>query len=372
MMKNILTFSLLFLLTLLSGCKTSSITAPLPPDQEKVRVEIVDIPYNTETFLRVPYTVSLWEYFREGLTLKKIEVLNHADLSNLMTIEGDALPFVYHMPLPTNPYFTLDPINRCYLSIQLPLPLAGVRPQKLYHRFHLADTLSGKTVTVEGGEVVPRYNESPVVIASPLKGKNWLFLNQSTMAYHFYVLFFKDKKILCGERFAFDNIRLDDTYKDYFSGDPTKNESYFNYRDTLYAVAPGTVVTLHDGRPENSGNQHDAPMATMDELGGNYLILDIGNGKYGMYGHFVPGSFFVKQGDVVQEGQPVALLGNSGNSDAPHLHFQVTDAPDMLFARGVPYIWKTYTKLGDIESGPITPVKINNAGCEENTVLSFD
>ncbi len=371
-MKHLYLLVLVLLLNVFSGCKTGSITAPIPPDQEKVRVEIIDIPYNTETFLRVPYTISLWEYFREGLTLNKIEVLNHADLATLMTIEGEELPFVYHMPLPTNPYFTLDPINRCYLSIQLPLPLAGIRPQKLYHRFHLTDTLSGKTITVEGGEVVPRYNENPLVIASPVKGKNWLFINQSSMAYHFYVLFFLNGQIWYGERFAFDNIKLDDSFQNYFSGDPGKNESYFNYRDTLYAVAPGTIITVRDGRTENNGNKHDAPMSTIDELAGNYVTIDIGNGKYAFYAHCVPGSFFVKQGDVVNEGQPIALLGNSGNSDAPHLHFQINDGPDILFSRGVPYIWKTYTKLGEVETGPTSPVKINNAGSEENTVMSFN
>jgi len=40
----------------------------------------------------------------------------------------------------------------------------------------------------------------------------------------------------------------------------------------------------------------------------------------------------VKKGDAVRRGQAIGQLGHSGNSTSPHLHFQVTDGPDRLFA----------------------------------------
>ncbi|MCX6285893.1 MAG: M23 family metallopeptidase [Bacteroidetes bacterium] len=49
----------------------------------------------------------------------------------------------------------------------------------------------------------------------------------------------------------------------------------------------------------------------------------MGNGCNAMYAHCVKGSFMVKAGDKVKKGQPLALLVNSGNSDAPHLHFEI-------------------------------------------------
>ena len=43
-----------------------------------------------------------------------------------------------------------------------------------------------------------------------------------------------------------------------------------------------------------------------------------------------PGSLKVKVGDTVKTGQVLGLLGNSGNTDSPHLHFHVMDGPSPL------------------------------------------
>jgi murein DD-endopeptidase MepM/ murein hydrolase activator NlpD len=165
---------------------------------------------------------------------------------------------------------------------------------------------------------------------------------------------------------------LNDDYSASYAGDPKVNGSYFNYRDTLYAVADGTVLRIRDGRPENNGDAHDAPINTLDELGGNYLVLDIGGGQYAFYAHCVPSSFMVREGDVVKEGQPIALLGNSGNSDAPHLHFEITDGPDILFSRGIPFVLKGYIKKGESESGPGVATPVTNSMMEDTSVIGFE
>jgi len=117
--------------------------------------------------------------------------------------------------------------------------------------------------------LTPRFSEIPIVISSPVKGENWLFINQSTNEYHFYVTFFTEGKLYNAERFAFDNLQLNPQMEDYFIGDPAKNESYFNYGDTLYAVADGKVLTITDGRPENNGNMQNIKFNNLDEYAGN-------------------------------------------------------------------------------------------------------
>lgn len=54
---------------------------------------------------------------------------------------------------------------------------------------------------------------------------------------------------------------------------------------------------------------------------GNMLDLDHGNGLMTRYAHTQ--SLNVKAGDVVKAGQLIALLGNTGRSSGPHLHFEL-------------------------------------------------
>jgi murein DD-endopeptidase MepM/ murein hydrolase activator NlpD len=56
-----------------------------------------------------------------------------------------------------------------------------------------------------------------------------------------------------------------------------------------------------------------------------------------LYAHLQPGSIRVHRGDKVSRGQVLGLVGNTGNSLAPHLHFQLMDGPLSLGANGLPY-----------------------------------
>jgi murein DD-endopeptidase MepM/ murein hydrolase activator NlpD len=56
-----------------------------------------------------------------------------------------------------------------------------------------------------------------------------------------------------------------------------------------------------------------------------------------MYAHFQPGSIRVKVGDKISRGQVLGLVGNSGNSSEPHLHFQLMDRNSPLGSEGLPY-----------------------------------
>ena len=60
-------------------------------------------------------------------------------------------------------------------------------------------------------------------------------------------------------------------------------------------------------------------------VAGNSVVEDIGGGRYVTYAHLKPGSIpaWVREGARLRPGDLIGRVGNSGNSDAPHLHFQV-------------------------------------------------
>ena len=54
---------------------------------------------------------------------------------------------------------------------------------------------------------------------------------------------------------------------------------------------------------------------------GNYVEIDHGNGYRTVYGHMQ--SYVVKKGESVKRGQIIGLVGSSGRSFGPHLHYEI-------------------------------------------------
>jgi len=368
--KKVIWILLMFLAVGISGCGDSD-----SPSTPSIEVAFNDIPYPTEEFLRIGYTLSTWEYEKDNLELQKIIVLDGDTHEELFIIEKENLPKIYKDPLPPDEFFVWPTLTSYYLSIQLPIPLGATPPETVFHKFVFKNVVTQEEKAVEGGLFSPRINESPVVISSPLKRKNLVFANQSTMGYHFYVLIFTDSDIFTPERYAFDTIELNDELTSMYEGDPKVNESYFNYGSTLYAVADGVVVRIQDGLPENHGDAQDVTFNSLMEYAGNFLALDIGGGRYAYYCHCIPGSFLVAEGDSVKEGDPIARLGNSGNSTAPHLHFQISDGPVIFSSKGIPIVLKEYIKTGEfseITSVVLPDERFSGAMMEQATVFRVD
>ena len=109
-----------------------------------------------------------------------------------------------------------------------------------------------------------------------------------------------------------------------YRGDSKDNRSYHCFGVEAHAIADGAVVEVKDGIPENMPrNEKPAVPITLETVAGNHVNLDLGGGVYAMYAHLQPGSIRVKVGDKVTAGQVIGLVGNTGNSSEPHLHFQL-------------------------------------------------
>ena len=76
----------------------------------------------------------------------------------------------------------------------------------------------------------------------------------------------------------------------------------------IHAARVGVVVTAYNDGNWNTGF-------------GNYCIIDHGNGVQTLYAHSC--DIQVCEGDTVEQGQVIGLVGDTGNTTAPHLHFEV-------------------------------------------------
>lgn len=185
----------------------------------------------------------------------------------------------------------------------------------------------------------------PAVISPPLGGPGWLDGNSCCdMTAHRMALNPLNGELWAAERFAIDYVQLS---KDgtIFRGDKARLESYPYFGADVHAVADGPVVSVLDGLPEQVPGTAPTGLR-LEEYGGNHVVQDISGGgtekRYAFYAHLKTGSVQVEPGDQLSAGQVLGNLGNSGNTDAPHLHFHVMSTPDPLRADGLPFVFKTF------------------------------
>jgi murein DD-endopeptidase MepM/ murein hydrolase activator NlpD len=101
------------------------------------------------------------------------------------------------------------------------------------------------------------------------------------------------------------------------------------------------VVTAVDGLPDSPPGGLPAGLP-LEQADGNHVVLDLGDGRFALYAHLKPESVLVSKGQFVRRGQVLGLVGTSGNSSEPHLHFQVTDGPSTFASNGVPYLFRYF------------------------------
>lgn len=240
----------------------------------------------------------------------------------------------------------------------------GDVPGRLEHRFSLTaqPPASGAQVPPPTqqlefvGAATPVVRVRPVVIAPPLTGPGWVIANGccDAITSHRGATLPINGTVYAPERFAIDFVQLNAEDRLY-TGDPSTNTSFEYFGVPVHSVAPGTVVSLTDDEPEQTPGTAPAN-ATIQNAGGNEVIVNIGGGHYAFYAHLQPGSIRVKKGQRVRTGQILGLLGNTGNSDAPHLHFHIMNGPSALQSNGLPFEFTSFVGQGLVtDANAISP-----------------
>ena len=110
-------------------------------------------------------------------------------------------------------------------------------------------------------------------------------------------------------------------------------------------------------------------------------MQDLGDGNYALYAHIKTGAVKVKPGDQLTTGQVIGSVGNTGNSDAPHLHFHVMNTPDPLRSDGLPFVFTSFKvdsrvtntdALDTILSGRRAPLQPGSTARDETEVIPMD
>jgi murein DD-endopeptidase MepM/ murein hydrolase activator NlpD len=284
---------------------------------------------------------------------------------------------------------TLAPSMTAIVFLHVTFDKADKVPDRLVHRLTLQSAAAPpdqqKITEKVGPTEVGR--RTVVVIGPPLKGSKYLAADSCCDAtLHTRAALPIDGRIRLAQRYAVDYEQLDADNRVY-SG-KKKIDNYTIYGQEAIAAADGTVVKVVDGLPQQKPGVFPENIS-LEEADGNSVILDIGGGNYALYAHFQPGSVRVKEGERVKRGEVLGLVGSSGNSLAPHLHFHVMDGPLPLASNGLPYEVDSFTVRGRsagteafneaeqkgtrLEVTPVNPVKkVTDAMPLNQRVVSFD
>ena len=141
--------------------------------------------------------------------------------------------------------------------------------------------------------------------------------------------------------FALDAMGLDEAWSVQAPGHGKKNADYPGWGRPIIAPAAGQVVRARDDRPDQPVGDASDPAFYAPEYPnggdpGNHLVIDQGEGEFSMIAHFQGGSMLVRPGDRVSQGQALGKLGHSGDTNAPHVHYQLQAGPDWEYADALP------------------------------------
>jgi hypothetical protein len=363
-----------------------------PQDFTPIVAEVPDppIPFaGSDARTHLVYELAATNFSSGETTIERLEVLD-ADTGDVVdTLDAEEVAGRLQPGGLRDAADVLAPSMMATVFLHVTFDEAGEVPDRLVHRLSVqaqAAPPDQQQITEEVGPTEVERRDV-VVVGPPLRGSNFLAADSccdSTL--HRQASLPINGRIRLAQRYAVDYEQLDADDRIY-SGEK-EVDSYNIYGQEAIAVADATVVTVVDGVPEQEPGEFPQGISPA-EADGNSVILDIGGGNYALYGHFQPGSVRVEEGDRVRRGDVLGLVGSSGNSLAPHLHFHVMDGPLSLASNGLPYVVDSYTVTGRsagtdafneaeqegtvLEVTPVDPAeRITQAMPLDQYVVSFD
>jgi hypothetical protein len=314
---------------------------------------------------RVEYDLVVTNVFSADATLQSLEV--RGDGRRLFTLTGDALTEVTRKLFTEDPTATIPAATAAFIQVSLVLPRSYGRtpPRRLTNRIRYAIPPDAPSRGIIGGTVadapVLRVDRrAPMVIAAPVRGTGWLNVNgccEDPTSPHRLTVLASGGSYVTPEMFAIDWIH--ETGGNFYTAGGMNNTDWPGFGVPLHAVADGTVVATTDGLPDIPPLTKNPDLRTPEDYAGNNVMVRIAPHRYAVFDHMITGSVRVRPGQRVRTGQVLGLLGNSGNTDGPHLHFGIQTRPDSLSA-SVPFEIDDFVVEGNVGPPPapgvVTPL----------------
>jgi hypothetical protein len=302
-------------------------------------VQDAPIPFHgSDNRTHLVYELELKNFSASPLIVENLEVLA-PDGTTIQTLDAKEISTRLQTAGHRDSNATMSPSTFALLFIHVTMPENQAVPATLTHRIHLkaeAAPPGQQEITETAGEIAVNTEAVVAKIGPPLRGTNYISADSCCDATrHTRAALPVNGRVWVAQRYAVDWEQLDDAQRIYHG--PRENPaSYTIFGKEAIAVADATVASVTDGEPEQTPGKYPENIS-IEKADGNCVVLDLGNHRYALYAHLQPNSIRVRPGDKVTRGQVLALVGNTGNSVAPHLHFHVVNNPSPLAANGLPY-----------------------------------
>lgn len=294
------------------------------------------------------YELHLTNSAKDSIALKKLEVIDAADSELIASFNENDLRSRFSLletPPPTSTGNTLPPNTSGVIFLELTLKKDSPNI-RLMHRLEATSGTGSESKLVSlSGASISLTKQPEVILGPPLREGFWAAVyNPFWIRGHRRVFYTINGKTRLPGRFAIDFIRLDNEGR-YAAADENFIKNWFGYGNEVIAVKDGVIASTSDVFSE-SLTVSGQPKYPPEKATGNYISINIGNNLVAFYEHLKPGSLRVKPGQKVKKGDVLALVGFTGQTTGPHLHFHVASENSPLGAEGVSFAFEKFTLVG--------------------------
>lgn len=337
--------------------------------------------------------ITNWSDF--DLTLTALDIEDATTGALLLRYDAKALEDPFRQRSTRLVASQASPTNRVLRSGRTAIMTVGVpfdptksKPSRIQHRLRFAERPDLRVILDSGSYSIELTSLSattsvetsrPLVIGNPLRGGPWRCANG--LGYgngHSAIYASRTARLRVPQRFGCDFFKVDSggnvlpsPFPDLIAAD-----MFYGCGESVIAVADATVAStrndIPEGVPQADGSEKMPVPLTEATISGNVVVLELGDGRFAFYAHLQPGSLRVRPGQRVRKGQILAKLGMSGSAVGPHLHFQISDRPQLNGGEAVPFEYESYTFAGRGKPDPSARKTIKRAIPLDNSIMIFE